>query len=199
MEFTELQALWQQQNAQIAENTRINKEILKRMIRKNPEKRLKWMKFWAVYGMVIPIPIMYIVLIHNPDIKFRNEWDFYLGIILLIVMLAHSLYQTTKYFLLIRNVDFTNQVAKTKKQLVQLEKFRLKWMKGREIYLSFLIGLAGICLVAQLPVLTIKFALFTIFIIIFSIIANNIHAKRFKNQMNSFNAELNEIEQLETE
>ena len=199
MEWAELRVLWQQQDARITENIRINKEILKRMIRKNPEKRLKWMKFWAVYGIVIPIPIFYIVLIHNPDIKFRNEWDFYLGIILLIVMLAHSLYQTTKYFLLIRNVDFTNQVAKTKKQLVQLEKFRLKWMKGREIYLSFLIGLAGICLVAQLPVLTIKFALFTIFIIIFSIIANNIHAKRFKNQMNSFNAELNEIEQLETE
>ena len=199
MEWNELQALWQQQDAHIAENTRINKEILKRMIRKNPEKRLKWMKFWAAYGMVIPIPIMCIVVIPNLNMIFRNEWDFYLGVFLLIVMLAHSLYQTTKHFLLINDIDFTNQVAKTKKQLVLLERFRLKWRKGWGMYISFFIGLAGICLMFQLPVMTLKFALFIIFMIIYLIIGNYYHTKKFKNQMNRFNAELNEIEQLEKE
>jgi uncharacterized membrane protein YbhN (UPF0104 family) len=197
MELTELQALWQQYDARIAENTRINKEVLKQMLRTKPERRLKWMKFWAIYEMVIPIPILCIALI--PNVKFRNEWDFYLGLFLLFVMLAHLLYKATKYFLLIKVVDFTNQVAKIKKQLVQLERFRMRWTKGWETYVSLFIGLAAICLLAQLPVMTQKFAVFAVFLILLFIVALYIHSKRLKNQMDSFNAELDEIEQLENE
>jgi hypothetical protein len=195
MEWTELQALWQQQDARIAENTRINKEILKRIIRKNPEKRLKWMKFWAVYGMVVPIPIVCIALI--PNVNFRNEWDFYTGLVLLAVMLIYALSRPTKGYLLMRNIDFAKQITKTKKQLIQLEGMRLKGTQRS--YLSMVIGLVGICLLAQLPVMTIRFAIVTIFIFLLAIVTNYIHTKRFKSQMNSFNAELNEIEQLETE
>jgi len=42
MKWIELQTLWQEQNTQIAENTRINKEILKRMLRLKPEKKIRW-------------------------------------------------------------------------------------------------------------------------------------------------------------
>jgi FtsH-binding integral membrane protein len=197
MELTELQAMWQQYDVRLAENTRINKEILKRMLRSKPERRLKWMKGWAIYGMAIPIPVVCIALIQN--IKFRNEWDFYLGLILLIAMLAYALYRATRHFLLIRDIDFTNQVAKTKKQLIQLEGFRLKETKQGGLLVFFFVGLTGICLLCQLPVMTPKFILFTIFLILTMIVTNNIHLKRFKNQMNSFNAELDEIEQLEKE
>lgn len=165
------------------------------MIRKNPEKRLKWMKFWTAYGMIIPIPVVCIALV--PNIKFRNEWDFYIGLLLLIVVLVHAIYYHTKEFLLIRDIDFTNQITKTKKQLMQLKEMRLKGTKNGFLFL--LIGVFSIGLMGQLPIMTIRFFKVTIFIFFISIVTNYIHSKRFKKQLSSFNAELNEIEQLEKE
>ena len=195
MEWTELQAMWQQYDARLAESTRVNKEILKRMLRSKPERRLKRMKGWATYRIVVPVPIMCIALI--PNVKFRNEWDFYLGFVLLMVMLVYALYRGIQYFFLIRDINFTNQVAKTKKQLVQLEESKLKDTKYE--YLLFFVAMVGVCLLAQLPVMTKEFIALTIFIILFFIVSNYIHLKKFKNQLNNFNAELEEIEQLEKE
>ena len=195
MEWTELQAMWQQYDARLAESTRINKEILKRMLRSKPENRLKRMKGWAMYGIIAPVPIMCIAMI--PNTRFRNEWDFYLGLFILLVMLASVLFQTTQYFLLIRNIDFTNQIAKTKKQLLKLEESKMKSTKWG--YLLLFAGMVGVCLMAQLPVMTKEFIMLTIFIILFATISSYIHLKKFKSQLNNFNAELNEIEQLEKE
>jgi len=187
--------MWQQYDARLAENTRINKEILKRMLRSKPERRLKRMKGWAIYGMVMPIPIMCIAVI--PNTKFRNEWDFYLGFFLLVTMLTGVLYQTTQYFFLIRNIDFSYQVAKTKKQLVRLEKSKLKDTKW--VFILLLAGMVGVCLLAQLPVMTKEFVALTIFIILFATVSHYIQLNKFKNQLNNFNTELEEIEQLEKE
>ena len=195
MEWTELQAMWQQYDVRLAESTRINKEILKQMLRSKPEKRLKWMRGWAIYGIVIPIPIMCIALITNT--KFRNEWDFYLGLFLLILMLVNILYQATQYFFLIQGIDFTHQVAKTKKQLVRLEKSKLKDTKW--VYILLFVGMAGVTLMCQLPVKTKNFIGLTIFIILFATVSHYIQLKNFRNQLNKFNAELDEIEQLEKE
>ena len=195
MEWAELQNLWQQYDARLAENTLINKEILKRVIYSKSEKRQKWMRGWAIFGIVMPIPIMCMALI--PNVKFRNEWDFYLGLFLLIVVLASVLYRTIQDFLLIRDIDFTNQVAKTKKQLVRLEETRLKAKKIS--YFSMVVAMVSVCMLAKIPVMTKSFIGLTIFIILLFIITIYIQSKRFKNQMNNFNAELDEIEQLEKE
>ena len=176
MEWTELQAMWQQYDARLVENTRINKEVLKRILRSKPEKRLKRMRGWAIYGMVAPIPVMCIAMI--PNTKFRNEWDFYLGLFLLIVVFAIELYKTTQYFFLIRDVDFTHQVAKTKKQLVQLDESKLKSVKLG--YLFLFAAMIGVALMCQIPVITKSFIGLTIFIILLSIVTNYIHLKNFK-------------------
>ena len=193
MEWTELQAMWQQYDARLAENTRINKEILKTLLRSKPEKRLKWMRGWAIYGMAMSIPVVCIALI--PNVKFRNEWDFYLGLFLVILFLAGALYRTIQNYLLIRDIDFTNQVAKTKKQLIQLEEFRFKTQKIS--HLSLVVGMVGVCVLAQLPVMTKRFIGLTIFIILMYVITIYTQSKHFKNQLNNFNTELDDIEQLE--
>ena len=51
----------------------------------------------------------------------------------------------------------------------------------------------------RIPVMPKKFIELTIFIILLAISSSYFHWKKFKNQLNSFNAELDEIEQLEKE
>jgi len=195
MEWKELEAIWQQYDARIAENTRINKEVLKRMLRAKPERRLKRMRGWAIYRIVTPIPVMCIALV--PNTKFRNEWDFYLGLFLLIAMLAYMLYCAYQYFSLIRDIDFRNQVAKTKKQLIQLEGLKLKVSK-LEVFVGFVM-LIGIYLIAQFAVRvnTKHFIVFCIIITLFILVGQYVQFKKFKSKLNNFNAELDEIEQLE--
>lgn len=195
MEWAELQAVWQQYDARMAENTRINREILKRMLRVKPERRISRMKGWAIYGMIVPIPIMCTALVTST--KLRNEWDFYLGLILIVIMLAKVLYQTVQYFLLIRAINFTHCITQTKKQLQHLDKFMLKMSKWG--WPMMFIGMAGICLLCQLPVMTKDFTLMTVFIILCAAVSSYIKFKRFREQLNRFNAELDEIENLEKE
>ena len=200
MEWTELQAMWQQYDARLAENTRINKEILKRMLRSKPENRLKRMKGWAMYGIIVPVPIICFALI--PNIKFRNEWDFYLGFVLLAAMLSFVLYHGVQWFLQLRNIDFTNQIAKTRKQLIQLKEYRYKNSKFG--VLGLILMLIGIYLLMGLETVhsLMKTKLFYILngiIFLQATVTFLIRRRKLNNQLNNFNAELNEIEQLEKE
>jgi hypothetical protein len=197
MEWIQLEALWQQYDERLAENMRINKEILKRMIRSKPEKRLNRMRGWAIYGMVMPIPIVCIALI--PNTQFRNEWGFYIGLTLLAVIIAHALVRATQQFLLIRSIDFSNQVAKTKKQLVQLEEST--WKGTKRGFLLLPIGFVGVFLqIGKFPAITkIEDIGLIVFIILLTIVSTYTQIKRFKNQLNQFHTELAEIELLEKE
>lgn len=63
MELIELENIWKESDKKIAENTRLNKEILKRMLVVKPERRLNWMKIKAVYKVLSPIFLCIVLLI----------------------------------------------------------------------------------------------------------------------------------------
>ena len=81
--------------------------------------------------------------------------------------------------------------------MIQLEKSRLKDTKWG--YILLLVAMVGVTLMCQLPVKTKSFIGLTIFITFFGTVSRYIQLKKFKNQLNNFNAELDEIEQLEKE
>ncbi len=193
MEWTEFQGMWQQHDVHLAESIRINREILRQVLCSKPEKRLRWMKVRAIYGMIIPIPILCIALI--PNAKFRDEWDFYLGLILLVTIVAIGIYRAYQYYVLVQEINFTHPVAETKKQLIQLDKFRLKTLNYG--FLNF-VALPAVILICQIPV-NVIFLWISIFIIVFAIGIRYIHSRRFKKQLNDFDIELEKIEQLEKE
>lgn len=193
MEWTEFQGMWQQHDAHLAESIRINREILRQVLCSKPERRLRWMKVRAIYGMIIPIPILCIALI--PNAKFRDEWDFYLGLILLVTIVAIGIYRAYQYYVLVQEINFTHPVAETKKQLIQLDKFRLKTLNYG--FLNF-VALPAVILICQIPV-NVIFLWISIFIVVFAIGIRYIHSRRFKKQLNDFDIELEKIEQLEKE
>jgi hypothetical protein len=196
MEWKELEALWQQYDARIAENTRINKEVLKRIIRKKPERRLNRLKRLAISDMVGPLMLV-ICIVLVPNIKFRNEWDFYLGLFLLIPFLVYGLYGAIKCFLIIRDIDFVNPVVTTKKQLIRLEELVLK--RSKLIFLSVFLMIIGIYLMSQFVTVVKHLIMLSIFIVLLLFVVRYIHLKWFKGKMNRFYGELDEIEQLEKE
>ena len=80
MELIELQNIWQQYDKKLSENTRLNKEILKMMLKSKPEKRVTWIKLTAAYRLLLPIVIILVMM--APNVEFRNETSFYVGFLL---------------------------------------------------------------------------------------------------------------------
>jgi acyl-ACP thioesterase len=52
MELIELQNIWVQYDKKLTDNTRLNKEILRRMLISKPEKRLNWIKISAGFNLI---------------------------------------------------------------------------------------------------------------------------------------------------
>ena len=50
MELLELENIWKECNQKIADNNRINREILRRMLLHKPEKTINWIKYPIYYS-----------------------------------------------------------------------------------------------------------------------------------------------------
>jgi amino acid transporter len=196
MELIELQAIWQQYDKNISENTRLNKEILRRMLISKPEKRLNWMKGTAVYSLVLPIVIILLVLV--PHIEYRSEIDFFVGASLFGVFYLLHYYWSIKYYMLLRKINFTNPITLIKKSVNQLEKYKLRVTKLAYILIPF--GIVGIFLMGKFPVLS-KDSLLPISLIILVMIISIYYTFKYSifERFKKINTEIEEIEQLEKE
>jgi hypothetical protein len=196
MELIELQDIWQQYDKKLSENTRLNKEILKMILKSKPEKRVTWIKLTAAYRLLFPIVIILVMMV--PRVEFRNETSFYVGFLLFGPFALLTYYWAIRYYLLINKIDFSNSIATIKKNIKEVEKYKIKMTKYGCILSPF--GLTGVFLIANIPILS-KHSFLPISLII-SVFIISIYVtfkysifERFKK----LNMEIDEIEQLEKE
>ena len=200
MEWTELQAMWQQYDARLAENTRINKEVLKRMLSSKPERRVNWVRlqnvawmFWVPIGLFL----FFTLLIPINHIKYNHGLALYLGIFLYGGLVILGYYWSISYVMLLRNIDFSHSVTTTRKNLKQLERYRTKTLRLSYLLMPF--ALIGINLMFNLQLFTKGNALFlSLFLVTMG--ASMCYKFWWTNWwFRKLNAELDEIEQLEKE
>jgi hypothetical protein len=196
MELIELQNIWQEYDKKISENTRLNKEILKMMLKSKPEKRVTWIKLKAAFNLILPIVIILVMMV--PRVEFRNETSFYIGFILFGPFALLTYYWAIRYYRLINKVDFSNSIATIKKNIKEVEKYKIKMTKFGYIFSPF--AMAGVFLIANIPIIS-KHSLLPISLII-SVFIISVYVtfkysifERFKK----INMEIDEIEQLEKE
>jgi len=120
MELNEIQNMWAQYDKKLAENTRLNKEILKRMLLAKPEKRLQWMRIKAGYRMLTPllllIPLLWV------DFDFQFTINFFIGLGMFMAVCVYTYIGDVKCFLLIRKINSSEAVLSIKKKIAELEK-----------------------------------------------------------------------------
>ena len=61
MELAELQNMWKQYDNKLSETTRLNKEILKRMLQAKPEKMLNLIRIKAAFNLILPLVLISLV------------------------------------------------------------------------------------------------------------------------------------------
>jgi hypothetical protein len=196
MELIELQNIWQQYDKKLSENTRLNKEILKMMLKSKPEKRVTWIKLKAAFNLILPIVIILAMMV--PRVEFRNETSFYVGFLLFGPFALLTYYWAIRYYLLINKIDFNNSIATTKKNIKEVEKYKIKMTKFGYLFSPF--AMAGVFMIANIPILSKHSFLpisliISVFIISIYVTFKHSIFERFKK----INMEIDEIEKLEKE
>ena len=196
MELIELQNIWQQYDKKLSENTRLNKEILKMMLKSKPEKRVTWIKLKAAFNLILPIVLILGILV--PRVEFRNETSFYIGFLLFGPFALLTYYWAIRYYLLITKIDFNQSITTIKKNIKEVEKYKIKITKFGYNFVPF--AMTGVFLIANIPILSKHSILpisliISVFIISAYITIKYSIVERFK----TINREIEEIEQLEKE
>jgi uncharacterized membrane protein len=195
MELDELQNIWLQYDRKITDNTQLNKEILKRMLMSKPEKRLNWIKIKA--GFNVLSPAILILLIKVMDMKFSLTSSFYIGLSLFLILFIINYIWNIRYFLLIRKIDFSGAILSIKKQIAELEKYKIKTTKIRYLIMPF--AIIGIFfMLIQKPIFnTESIVMFVLIMLVYISSIYYTFKYSISEQFRKLNKEIFEIEELE--
>lgn len=197
MELTELENIWRESDKKIADNTRLNKEILKIMLMSKPERRLNWMKIEAIYNIFSPLLLLVIVAIM--DIQFHLTVNFYIGLSLFVPIYVINYIWEIKCFFLIRRIDFSDAILNIKKGVAQIEKYKIKISKIRYI-LTPLAILGVLLMLFQKLIFNIETVVFLILIVLVFVSSTYYKLKYLIfERFRKLNKEIEEIENLEKE
>lgn len=139
MELLQIENIWKEYDKKISDNTRINKEILRRILISKPERRLNWIKIKAGFNVLSPVIFISLVLIL--DVQFYFKTNFYIGLTLFLPLYIITYIWDIKYFKLILNIDFTMSVLSIKKLIAELEKYKIKTTRIKYLLMPF--GMIG--------------------------------------------------------
>jgi hypothetical protein len=199
MELTELQNIWQQYDKKISENTRLNKEILRLMLLSKPKRQLSWIKIKAGFFVLSPILLVLFLLVLN--VQFSLTTNFYIGLSLFLPIYTITYIWDIRYFKLIRIIDFSKPVLSIKKQIAELEKYKIK--KTRIRYLLMPLAMIGFILMIIHKInFSFNLVSFVTLLLIILVFISSLYLT-FKysiyEQFIKLNKDIDEIEKLEKE
>ncbi len=197
MELNELQSLWIENDKKISDNIRLNKEILKRMLISKPEKRFNWIKIKAEISLFSPI-ILFLALLVT-DIQFRLTVNFYIGLGLFAVIYVTNYVWGIRYFLLIRKIDFSGNILSLKKDIAELEKYKIKITRISYMLMPFAI-LGIFLMLIHKPIYNAE-SIVMLALIVLVYISSIYYTFKYSiyERFRKLNKEIAEIEELEKE
>ena len=179
------------------ENIRINREILKQMLQRKPERRILFIKYHAIWELILPLILLPIVL---PQIKIRDDVYFYLGAFLFCAFCILTYYWAIRYFLMVMKIDFSNPIIDLKRQVAELERFKIKTKKIG--FLLFPFVLTGIFMLAGMRINKITpYTMLPLFLIVIVFIASLFITFKYSisERFRKLNKEISDLEKLRNE
>jgi hypothetical protein len=197
MELDELKNIWVQYDKKISDNTRLNKEILKRMLISKPEKRLNWIKIKAGFNVFSPVILILMIMIM--DVKFSLNINFYIGLSFFTAIFVITYIWNVRYFLLIRKIDFSGAILSIKKGIAELEKYKIKTTRIKYMIMPFAI-LGIFFMIFQKPIFNNEsIVFFGLMLIVFISSIYYTFKYSINEQFRKLDKEIAEIVELEKE
>lgn len=194
MELEELKNIWSQHEKMLVENTVLNRKLLTKVLIKNTEKRIDWLKIRSLIGLILPFVLIIFIVI--PRIQFTLELDVLIGLILFIPLYILSYTWAIKLYIHIERVNPNSPVTTARKQLKLVEKYKLRITRDNYILAPFMI--VGIFLSAGIPFLSTKMIPFYALMVISFLVGMYVRSKYgLVAQVRKIEKEIEEISRLE--
>jgi hypothetical protein len=194
MELSELQNLWLNNDQKLKENLRLNREILKQLLQKKPERRISWIKFHSIFNLILPLVIIPIFI---TQVKFRDEPSFYIGVFLFGSLCTLTYIWAIMYFLRVIKINFTNPIILLKQQIAELEKSKLKTTRIGYLLVPFI--LTGVYLIADIKIQKITLYSMLPLFLTFIVFASSVYITfkyTISERFRKLNQEIAELEKL---
>jgi hypothetical protein len=156
MELMELQNLWLENNRKLDETLRLNREIMNKLLKVKPEKRLIRIKAEALITLILPFILLTLIAsgVLNPKIKAHSDMPFYLGVFLFGVTFLTNYLFTANYYRLLLKVDFSQTLIEIKTRILKAEAFKLKLTRISYMLMPF--AITGIFMILGIPFFSMK-------------------------------------------
>jgi len=199
METNELQEMWSNFDKKISENTRLNKEILKRMLVSKSERRFS--KVIIKVGIEIIVVIIMLFYFFVKHVSFQPTIVFYLGLAIFVAAIGIPIIGHFRYFLLLYKINFSESVLSLKKKIIESERLKEKNIK-HDRFMVLLILISAWFISQDFKDMIMLHSkifgepLFVVSVIVSAIVVLTI--KHFRDRtLDRLNSELSEIEELE--
>lgn len=194
MEYNEIKNIWIQHESMLMENTRVNRELLRKLLVTNAGKHIDWLKIRNLAGLILPFIILILIVI--PRLEFTFEIDRVIGYVLFVPTYIVSYVWAIRLYLLIEKLNFKDPILAVSRQLRLVERYKLK-IKRYNLMLAPLM-IIGIFLSAGIPFLSVKMIPFYILMVISFLIGEYIRSKYgLVAQITRIDKEIEEITELE--
>jgi len=137
MEINKLQEMWTDYDKRISENTRLNKEILKRLLISKPEKRFS--KVIVKAGIEVVVIIAFIIYFFVFHVSFQPTTAFYLGLTVFMAAIGIPVIGHIRYFLKLYEMNFSESVISLRKKINKSEKLREKNNRYGRLMVPFIL------------------------------------------------------------
>jgi hypothetical protein len=145
MEYKELEILWKQYDEKLDNLEKLNKKLLKETLLQKPQKKLKWLEYQSLYGVIV-MPIILPIAIH-PLFKTENiNWIFILGCILCFIVVLYLFIMVFRNYSILRKIDLrTDSVMKSLNGITKFKEISNTLQKS--VYINYLVLFAGIMMI----------------------------------------------------
>lgn len=156
MELMELQNLWLENNRKLDETLQLNREIMNKLLKAKPERRLTRIKAEVLLNLILPIVILIVILfgVWVPDVNFKYDRQFYVGVIMFGIGYVLTYILSARYYWHLLKIDFTQSVLDIKTKVLRAEAFNLKTTRLKYLLMPF--GITGILLLLGVPIFSLK-------------------------------------------
>jgi hypothetical protein len=203
METNKLQEMWTDFDKKISENTRLNKEILKKLLTSKSERRFS--KMILKVGIEVVVIIIMLVYFFVKYVSFQPTLVFSLALTIFVAAIGIPIIGHIRYFLMLYKINFSESVLSLRKKINESERLKGKNIRRDRFMVLFLLISTWFISQDFKDVLTFHSKIFGeplyVVTLIFSVIVSVIvvlSIKHFRDKtLDRLNSELTEIEELE--
>ena len=195
MELAELENMMKAYDRKLSENVRLVREVAKNLLANKSEKRLNKEKIRALYNM--SGPLIFFLIIKFFDFKFYFTTNFYIGLGIFVLIYSFWYILSVKHYILLRKIDFTEPVLSIKKKITELEKFRLKMNRIRNIFTPVIIVASSLMFIPMTTLFSTNFLMPMILMV--AVFVGSIYYTQFttRERYKALNKGIEELESLE--